>query len=127
MKLHAALAMVALFLVGCDSPQGTVATARKQLTEYQTAPDNGKQEALEKTLTMLDEQIAGLEKKGDLVQADLFRRQAATLRTDFQAARMARALHDAKNAIQGFGDAIKEAGKSFTETLGNASKETNAP
>jgi hypothetical protein len=129
MKARSAMLLLVagLALMGCDSPEGSVSTARKQLTEFKTTPDNTKQEALEKTLATLDTQIAELEKKGDVVQADLFRRQADSIRADFQAARMARALNDAKNAIQGFGDAIKEAGKSFSETLSNASKETNAP
>lgn len=118
-------ALAALFLAGCDSAQRTVETARKQLTEFKASPDSARQAALEQSLAKLDGQIAGLEKKGDTVQADLFRRQAAALRSDFQAARLAKSLNDAKNAIQGFGDAIKDAGKSFSETLRNSSKNTN--
>lgn len=123
----ALLLLLSLLLTACQSPESTIATIRKQITEFKSAPDDFKQLAIEKSFAKLDEQIAELERKGDATQADLFRRQATALQSDFQAARMARALTDAKNAIEGFGNAIKDAGKSFTETLGNLSKETNAP
>ena len=118
-------AFAALFLVGCDSAQRTVDTTRRQLSEFQAAPDNAKLAAVEQSLAKLDRQIADLEKSGDKVQADIFRRQAASIRGDFQAARLAKTLNDAKNAFQGFGEAIKDAGKSFNATLQNASKGTN--
>jgi predicted small secreted protein len=114
-------------LAGCESPESTVSTARRQLADFQAKPDNERQAAVERTLSKLDGQVAELEKKGDAVRADLFRRQALSLKSDFQAAKMARALTEAKNAIQGFGEAIKDAGKSFSETLSNAAKGTNAP
>ena len=118
-------ALAALFLTGCDSAQRTVETTRRQLSEFQAAPDPAKQAAVEQSLAKLDRQVAAFEKTGDTVQADLFGRQAAGLKSDFQAARLAKTLNDAKNALQGFGDAIKEAGKSFNDTLRNTSKETN--
>lgn len=112
-----------VLLWGCNSPSRTVENVRRQLAEFQTSPDAEKQAAVEKSLAKLDSQIEELEKKGDRTQADIFRRQAFSLRTDFQAAKMAKALNDAKNAIQGIGDAFKEAGKSFSETFKGA--ETN--
>jgi len=118
-------ALAALFLTGCDSAQRTLETTRRQLSEFQAAPDTAKQAAVEQSLAKLDRQVAAFEKTGDTVQADLFGRQAASLKSDFQAARLAKTLNDAKNALQGFGDAIKEAGKSFNDTLRNTSKETN--
>lgn len=129
MRAIATLFIVAVcaVLAGCDSPENTVSTARRQLADFQAKPDNEHQAAVEKTLSKLDGQVAELEKKGDAVKADLFRRQAISLKSDFQAAKMARALTEAKNAIQGFGEALKDAGKSFTETLSNAAKGTNAP
>ena len=117
-------ALAALLLIGCDSAQRTAETTRKQLSEFHAAPDITKQAAIEQSLAKLDRQIDDLEKKGDTVQADIFRRQAASLKGDFQAARLAKTLNDAKNAIEGFGNAIKEAGKSFGETLINSSKDT---
>lgn len=119
--------LLSVFLSGCDSPKRTVEMARKQLAEYKAAPSDTKQAAIEESLAKLDMQIARLEKKGNTAQADFYRKQAASLRSDFQAMRIARALHDAKNAVQGIGEAFKEAGKIFNETLDNASQKTNEP
>jgi predicted small secreted protein len=121
------IVVICALLTGCESPESTVSTARRQVADFQAKPDSERQAAVERTLSKLDGQVAELEKKGDAVRADLFRRQALSLKSDFQAAKMARALTEAKNAIQGFGEAIKDAGKSFSETLSNAAKGTNAP
>lgn len=126
MKHHlVAAVVVVLTLAGCDSPSRTVETTRKQLSEFQANPDAARQAAVEKSLDKLDSQVAELEKKGLGTQADEFRRESFTLHTDFQAAKMARAINDAKNAIQGFGEAFKAAGKSFSETFKNS--DTNHP
>lgn len=116
---------LALALAGCDSPSRTVDTTRSQLTEFQAAPNDKTQAAVEESLAKLDAQVAALEKKGDSTQADLFRRQAARLRSDFQAAKINKAFTDAKNAIQGIGDAFKDAGKIIGGSLKTA--ETNEP
>ncbi|MFZ4777702.1 MAG: hypothetical protein ACOYM3_20215 [Terrimicrobiaceae bacterium] len=116
---------ILLTFAGCDSPSRTVETTRQQLSAFQAAPDTARQVAVEQSLAKLDNQIQVLEQKGDTIQADLFRRQASSLRTDFQAAKVARAFNDAKNAIQGIGDAFKDAGKSFSETF--KSPDTNNP
>ena len=110
-------------LAGCDSPSRTVDSAKKELSAFQAAPDAEKQAAVEQTLAKLDAQIDALDKKGDHTQADIFRQQAFDLRSDFQAAKVAKALKDATKAIQGIGEAFKEAGKS----LGEAFKNTNNP
>ena len=125
MKLRVAAAAALILLAGCDSPSRTIDAARKQLSAFQAAPNAEKQAEVERSLARLEAQVDELEKKGDHIQADLFRSQASSLRTDFQAAKLARALNDAKNAIQGIGEAIKDAGKSFSETLKNGS--TNQP
>lgn len=114
-----------LAFAGCDSPSRTVDTTRRQLSAFQANPDAANQAAVEASLAKLDAQVGELEKKGDRVQADLFRRQAFNLRTDFQAAKMAQALNSASKAIQGIGEAFKNAGKSFSETFKNS--ETNNP
>jgi hypothetical protein len=110
-------------LAGCDSPSRTVDSAKKELSAFQAAPDAAKQAAVEQTLAKLDVQIDALEKKGDHTQADSFRQQAFNLRSDFQAAKVAKALKDATKAIQGIGEAFKEAGKTFSDTF----KNTNNP
>ena len=121
--IFAAAAIIGL--AGCDSPSRTVETTRRQLSAYQANPDAAHQAAVEESLAKLDAQVAELEKKGDRIQADLFRRQAFSLRTDFQAAKMAQVINTASKAIQGIGEAFKDAGKSFSETFKNS--ETNNP
>lgn len=125
MKRWALAATVLIALAGCDSPSRTVESTRQKLAAFQAAPDAGKQTAVEASLAKLDGQVEQLYQKGDRAQADLFREQASGLRTDFQAAKIARAFSDAKNAIQGIGEAFKEAGESFSKTLKNSS--TNNP
>ncbi len=125
MKLRVVAAAALLVLAGCDSPARTAGTARKQLAAFQAAPDAQKQAAVEQSLAKLDAQVDDLDKKGDRGQADIFRRQAFTLRTDFQAAKLASALNNASKAIQGIGEAFKDAGKSFSETFKNTG--TNRP
>ena len=125
MKLRLAAAAALIVLAGCDSPARTVETTQRQLSAFQASPDAQKQAAVERSLAKLDAQVEELEKKGDRVHADIFRRQASSLRTDFQAARMARAINDASKAIQGIGEAFKDAGKSFGEAFKNTG--TNQP
>lgn len=114
-----------MMLAGCDSPARTVETAKRQIVEFQAAPSDKAQAAVEESLAKLDAEIAVLEKNGDAVQADLFRRQTSRLRSDFQAAKISRAFNDAKNAIQGIGEAFKGAGKAIGDTFKNS--ETNEP
>jgi len=121
--LFAAAALAVL--AGCDSPSRTVDTTRKQLSAFQASPDQEKQAAVEQSLAKLDAQVEALDKKGDHIQADLFRRQSFSLHSDFQAARMARTINAATQAIQGIGEALKDAGKSFSETFKNS--DTNTP
>jgi len=126
MRKILALLAVAAGLAACDSPGRTVQTAKAQISAFQANPDDAKQAAVEESLARLDLQVGELEKKGDTIQADLFRRQAASLRSDFQAAKMSKAINDAKKAIEGIGDAFKEAGKTIGEAL-KSSSDTNQP
>ncbi|MEI6278950.1 MAG: hypothetical protein WCQ16_06155 [Verrucomicrobiae bacterium] len=124
-RTAAALVCIALALAGCDSPTRTVETTRRQIAEFQASPNDQRQAAVEESLAKLDAQVAELAKKGDAVQSDLYRQQITRLRSDFQAAKINRALIDAKRAIQGIGDAFKEAGKAIGNTLKNT--DTNTP
>ncbi len=125
--LPAAVAiLLALTLTGCDSPELSIASARKAVTEFQTSPGSATQAQAEMQLAKLEARIDDLAAKGaDPARVEALRREAATLRADFHAARMAKALLDAKSAIEGIGNAVKDATKSFTDTLKNAT-ETNA-
>lgn len=126
MRKTLALLVIAAGLAACDSPGRTVQTTKAQIAAFQASPDSAKQAAVEESLARLDLQVGALEKKGDAIQADLFRRQAASLRSDFQAAKMSKAINDAKKAIEGMGNAFKEAGKTIGEAL-KSSSDTNQP
>lgn len=110
------LLLAAFTLTGCDSPQRTIDTLRAEITAFKAAPDEKKQAQIETNFAKLEEQIAKTETK-DSVKADLLRRQYAGLQGEYQAAKLARTLNDAKNAIQGIGEAFKEGAKSFGESL----------
>ena len=125
MRLRVVAAAALLVLAGCDSPSRTADTVRKQLSAFQAAPDAEKQAAVERSLAKLDAQVDELDKNGDHAQADIFRRQASGLRTDYQAAKLAGAFNNVSKAIRGIGEAFKDAGKSFGETFKNTG--TNNP
>lgn len=123
-RIFCALALAAA-LAACDSPTRTVEATSRQIAAFQAAPDAQKKAAIEASLAKLDSQIQALADKGDSVQADLFRQQARSLRADFQAAKMSQAINSAKEAIEGIGQAFKEAGKTIGETF--KSDQTNEP
>jgi predicted small secreted protein len=120
----AVLAVCAVFLAGCDSPQRTVDSIRKQLTEFKAAPDATKQAKIETDLAKLESQIAGLEQRGD-PRTEEMKRQLVSLRSDYQAAKIAKALLDAKSAIEGFGQAIKDTAESVEDAFKNSQTNSN--
>ena len=81
--------MAALCIASCDSPGGTIREIRKNLDALKAAPSQPALEKLEKSFVKIDAAIKDLEAKEDLAQADLFRRQAMTLRHEYRAMRMA--------------------------------------
>jgi uncharacterized lipoprotein YehR (DUF1307 family) len=114
------LALFLLFsLTGCDNPQRTIDTLRAEIAEFKKAPDDEKQAKIESGFAKLEQQITEVAAK-DATKADLLRRQYAGLQGEFQAAKLARTLNDARNAIQGLGEAFKQGAKSLTETLKNS-------
>jgi outer membrane murein-binding lipoprotein Lpp len=114
----AAFAVGVALLAGCDNPQRTVDSLRKDLMEFRAAPDDAKQARIEADLAKLESQIARLEQSGDPRAEDL-KRQLALLRSDYQTAKITKALLDAKTAIEGFGQAIKETAKSVEDAFKN--------
>ena len=120
----AVLTVGAALLAGCDSPQRTVDSIRKQLTEFKAAPDDTKQAKIETDFAKLESQIAGLEQRGD-PRTEEMKRQMASLRSDYQAAKIAKALLDAKSAIEGFGQAIKDTAESVEDAFKNSQTNSN--
>jgi hypothetical protein len=84
------LSSVAAFaLLGCDSPGGTILEIRKSLDAFKTSPSQSALEHIEKSFVKIDTSIKDFEAKEDFAQADLFRRQAMTLRYEYRAMREA--------------------------------------
>ena len=83
------IGLAALCVAGCDSPGGTIREIRKNLDSFKAAPSQLALEKLEKSFVKIDVAIKDLEAKEDLAQADLFRRQAMTLRYEYRAMRAA--------------------------------------
>ncbi|MDD5201473.1 MAG: hypothetical protein PHC88_16905 [Terrimicrobiaceae bacterium] len=119
MRLSATLllALVALGLAGCDHPQRTVDKVRKEIADYKANPTDAAQTEIESNLAHLDAQIEKLETAGKTSEAAGYRATAENLRADYHAARMVRTIRDTQSAIQGIGQAFKEAGKSFGDAL----------
>jgi predicted small secreted protein len=115
----ASLALGVALLAGCDNPQKTVDSLRRELMEFKAAPDERKQAKIDASFAKLESQITALQKRGD-GRTDELKRQMASLRGDYQAAKMAKALQDAKSAIQGFGEALKDTAKSVEDAFKNS-------
>jgi predicted small secreted protein len=118
----AALLLGTVVLSGCDSPQRTIDSLRKELMEFKAAPDDAKEAKIEADFAKLENQIAVVQQKGD-PRADDLRAQLASLRGEYQTAKIARALQNARSAIQGFGEALKDTAKSVEDAL--KSSQTN--
>jgi predicted small secreted protein len=118
----AALLLGTVVLSGCDSPQRTIDSLRKELMEFKAAPDDAKEARIEADFAKLENQIAVVQQKGD-PRADDLRAQLASLRGEYQTAKIARALQNARSAIQGFGEALKDTAKSVEDAL--KSSQTN--
>lgn len=110
------LVLAAVALAGCDSPQRTIDSLRKEIMEFKAAPDEKKQANIDEKFAKLEGQIAALQQRGD-PKAEELRSQLVSLRADYQAARMAKAVQDAKSAIQGFGEALKDTAKSVQDAF----------
>ncbi len=120
----AVLLLFALFVAGCDNPQRTIDTLRTQIAEFKVAPDEKKQAQIDANFVKLEQQITETRAKS-ATKADLLAREYAGLQGEYQAAKLARTINDAKNAIQGFGEALKEGAKSFGESLKSSGTDSN--
>ena len=121
-RVPIALLLSAVLLVGCDSPQRTVASLREEIAKFKDAPDEKTRTKIDQDFAKLERQIVELQQRGDPRAGEL-KNQLVSLRSDYQAARMSKAVQDARNAIQGFGDALKETARSVEEVFKNAERD----
>ena len=122
-RLSIAVLLSAMLLVGCDSPQRTVDSLRKEILEFKTAPNEKTRVKIDQDLAKLERQIAELQQRGD-PSADELWNQLVSLRSEYQAAKISKAVQDTRNAIQGFGEALKETARSVEEAFKNADTNT---
>ena len=87
--------------------------------EFKATPDAKKQAKIEADFAKFESQITVLEQRGD-EKTDELKKQLASLRGEYQAAKMAKALQDARSAIQGFGEALKDTAKSVEDAFKNS-------
>ena len=119
-RIFVALLLGALALViGCDSPQRTVTSLWKEIAEFKAAPDDKRGAKIDQVFAKLERQIAELQQRGD-PSADELRNQLVSLRSEYQAAKISKAVQDARDAIQGFGQALKDTARSVEEAFKNA-------
>lgn len=116
-------ALLTFVLAGCDNPQKTIDTLRVEIKAFKTTPDEKKQLEIEQNFAKLETQVETLQRKGD-ARAESYANELTSLRTDYQAAKMAKAVDDAKKALEGFGNALKDGVKSIGDAF---HKETNSP
>lgn len=83
----ALVGLLAAMLAGCDTPGGTIREIRANLEVFKNNPNMLTLEKLDASFDKIETQIRALEEKGDIVQADLFRRQALTLRYEYRSIR----------------------------------------
>jgi hypothetical protein len=83
----ALLGLLAIALAACDTPGGTIREIRANLEVFKKTPNMATLEQLDTSFDKIEAQIRELEEKSDIVQADLFRRQALTLRYEYRAIR----------------------------------------
>jgi len=112
MKHTLTLLALAVLLTGCDNPQNNADALRREIAEFKAAPDEKRQLVIDQSFAKLENQIQKLEKRDD-PKADGLREQLVALRGDYQAAKVHKALHDAKNAIQGISEAVKDGANSI--------------
>jgi hypothetical protein len=112
-----------VLLVGCDSPERTVDSLRREIAEFRISPNEKTRVKIDQNFAKLDRQVAELQQRGDPRAGEL-KNQLISLRGDYQAARMSKAVQDAKDAIQGFGEALKNTAKSFEEAFKDAERDS---
>ena len=75
-RVLASLALGAALLAGCDNPQKTVDSLRRELVEFKAAPDERKQAKIDASFAKLEGQITALQKRGDESTDELKRQMA---------------------------------------------------
>jgi hypothetical protein len=112
-----------LLLVACDSPKKTIEALQRDIAAYSIEPTPVAEQKIKAGFEKLDSDIAKLNESGKTAEAAALQRQVDTLRSRYDTARLAGSLQKARNAIQGFGQSVKNLG----EQIGEVFKPTPTP
>jgi hypothetical protein len=119
-----ALAVLALLaLAGCDSPERTSTSLRRDLDAYSQKPEAATAARIEADFVRLAGQIDELRAAGRQGEADTWQQELDALRLRFAAAKMAGNIQNMKQAAENLGQAFRQAG----QTLGEAFKDQDEP
>ncbi len=118
MKVRVCLVFLCLLtLVGCDSPERHLHQASKAVAAFQATPSPSTEEAAEKAVADARAAVAATEKSGQTSRLRELNATLAGVESDFQAARMAYAVTQARQAVEQFGSAIKNVGESLKDAF----------
>lgn len=106
-----------LSISACSKPEDAVEKVRENLQKFRASPNSSTQSAVEESFTQAEQAIARLQSRGESARAEALERDLQKLCSEFAAAKVARAVNEAMQAVDGFGQAIREAGKSFGDAL----------
>ena len=112
-----------LFLAACDSPKKTLDGLQNEIAAYSLQPTPDAEQKIQAGFEKLDADIAKLNDSGKTPEAATLQRQVDALRSQYDTARLAGSLQKARNAIQGFGQSVKNLG----EQIGEVFKPTPTP
>ena len=112
-----------LLLAACDSPKKTLDGLQNEIAAYSIEPTPDAEQKIEAGFEKLDADIAKLNDSGKTAEAAALQRQVDALRSRYDTARLAGSLQKARNAIQGFGQSVKNLG----EQIGEVFKPTPTP
>jgi hypothetical protein len=122
-KLLLTLLLPLLFLSACDSPKKTLDSLQREIAAYSIEPAPEAEQKIQAGFEKLDADIAKLKDSGKTAEAAELQRQVDNLRSQYDTARLAGSLQKARNAIQGFGQSVKNLG----EQIGEVFKPTPTP
>ena len=112
-----ALIIAALAVAGCDSAQRTADTLQKEIASYPSDPSAEGADKIEQSFDRLDQEIQQLRSAGKSREAESLEQQRQNLQAQYLAARMTEGLQKMKQAAEGFGSALRQAGDTFGEAL----------
>jgi hypothetical protein len=78
---------VLVLMAACSRPDDTIQEIKQKLEIFKVKPNMATLEDLDKSFDKIQAQIDAMQAKGDTVQADLYKRQAFTLRYEYRSVR----------------------------------------